>query len=95
MPHEEALNFGTYLQMGLFVLLLVFFLFANFIVRPVELNQFDFGKRIQLTFSSMQGEENFFSKPGHKKLKTYRIMWIVLLVLMAALLGVSLWVKTL
>lgn len=93
MPHEEIINYGTYAQMGLSALILVLFFVLNFKVRPVELNQFNFSKRLALSFSAMQGEENFFSKQGHLKLKTYRKLWVLFLILIASLIIVSLWLS--
>ena len=93
MPHEVLVSYGSYIGMALMGLPIILFLCMLFVLRPVELNQFDFQKRMHLSFTSMQGEHNFFSKQGLKKLKTYRRMWIVLLALIALRIVFGIWLS--
>lgn len=89
MPQNDVLTFIDFLSLGLVILIGLLFFLAHFVVRPMELGQFNFRKRIQLSFSAMQGEENFFSKAGYKKLKLYRKIWVLFFILVILRLVVS------
>jgi len=95
MQDDELVIYGTSFAMGLLLMIAALFFSARFVVRPMELDQFDFRKRIYLAFKSMQGEENFFSKIGHRKLVTYRRMLMLSVGLTFILLGVSFWLHIL
>jgi hypothetical protein len=95
MPHDVLVVYGHYIGLALIALPIILFLCMMFVFRPAELNQFDFQKRLQLSFTSMQGEHNFFSKQGLKKLKTFRRMWVVLIVLIALRFAFGIWLSEL
>lgn len=90
MPHNDVLTYGSYIGMALQLLIVLLFLGALFVVRPRELDQFSFQKRLRLSVVSMQGEQHFFSKIGLKKLKTYRRLLIAVFFLLVLRLGVEL-----
>lgn len=89
MPQNDVLTFIEYLSLGLVIFIGFLFFLALFVIRPMELGQFNFQKRVQLSFSAMQGEENFFTKAGYKKLKLYRKIWVLFFILILLRLGLS------